>query len=160
MLGGPVWIPKVMNGRDRTFFLFSWESYRQSIGDTTLTRVPTLLERQGNFSRSGGALKDPLGANFPGAVIPSSRLSQIALKAAAFYPQPNLADVNNYTGVTSDRDQWDSFLMKFDERISNSNNLAFRYTKRYNRTTNPLAGSDVPGFGNGDFTGSGKSRLL
>src|SRR5207248_11173158 len=52
MISGPVRIPKIYNGRDRTFFLFSWESYRQSTGTTSLTRVPTVLERAGNFSET------------------------------------------------------------------------------------------------------------
>lgn len=148
MLSGPVRIPKIFNGQDRTFFLFSWESYRQSTGTTSLTRVPTALERKGNFSETPGALKDPLGGNFAGSIIPASRFMPIALKAGAFYPEPNRADVNNYIAVANDSDQWDSFLMKFDERISNKDNLSYRYTKRYNRTTNPLAGSAIPGFGN------------
>jgi hypothetical protein len=149
LLSGPVWIPKVYNGRNRTFFLFSWESYRNGTSDTTLARVPTLLERQGNFTQSGIVPKDPVGgANFPGAIVPASRFSPIALKAAAFYPQPNRAGVNNLLTTVPDTDHWDSFLMKFDERISNNDNVSYRYTKKYNRTTNPLAGSDAPSFGN------------
>src|SRR5262249_48327203 len=46
---GPIWIPKVYKGKDRSFFLFSWESYRQVTGSSKLSRVPTLEERQGNF---------------------------------------------------------------------------------------------------------------
>ncbi len=51
-LGGPVVLPKVYNGRDRTFFFFTWESYRQVQGNTQLSVVPTALERTGNFSQS------------------------------------------------------------------------------------------------------------
>src|SRR5262249_55271885 len=43
VVGGPVWIPKLYNGRNRTFFLFSEESYRQILGNTKLSRVPTDL---------------------------------------------------------------------------------------------------------------------
>lgn len=49
-LGGPVWIPKVYNGRDKTFFFFSWEQYRNNIGSTSQTTLPTDAERQGDFS--------------------------------------------------------------------------------------------------------------
>src|SRR5579859_1441226 len=52
-LTGPVVIPKLYNGHDRTFFMVSWESQRQVQGSPSLTTVPTLLERQGNFSQSG-----------------------------------------------------------------------------------------------------------
>jgi len=48
--GGPVWIPKVYNGRDKTFFFFSWEQYRQKQGSTNLSTVPTDSEKQGDFS--------------------------------------------------------------------------------------------------------------
>lgn len=48
--GGPVWIPKLYNGRDKTFFFFSWEQYRQKQGSTNLSTVPTDAERQGDFS--------------------------------------------------------------------------------------------------------------
>ena len=59
---GPVWIPKVYNGHDKTFFFFSWEQYRQKQGSTNLSTVPTDQERQGDFSAFlGPALKDAQG---------------------------------------------------------------------------------------------------
>jgi len=49
---GPVRIPKLYNGRDRTFFLFNWEGYRQSQASNAIDIVPTALERQGDFSQT------------------------------------------------------------------------------------------------------------
>lgn len=50
-LGGPVRIPKLYDGRHKTFFFFSWEQYRNNPGTTTLTTLPTTTEIQnGNFS--------------------------------------------------------------------------------------------------------------
>ena len=49
-LGGPVRIPKVYNGHNKTFFFFSWEQYRNNLGSTSLTTLPTDAERQGDFS--------------------------------------------------------------------------------------------------------------
>lgn len=49
-LGGPVWIPKLYNGKDRTFFFFAWEQYRQTQGGTPIQTVPTDAERGGDFS--------------------------------------------------------------------------------------------------------------
>ncbi len=49
-VGGPVWIPKLYKGRDKTFFFFSWEQYRQKQGSTATSTVPTDQERQGDFS--------------------------------------------------------------------------------------------------------------
>ena len=53
--GGPVWIPKVYNGRDKTFFFFSYEQYRQTQGSSNVSTVPTDAERQGDFSSLLGA---------------------------------------------------------------------------------------------------------
>ncbi len=49
-LGGPVRIPHIYSGRDKTFFFFSWEQYRQTLSATTLATVPTAAERAGDFS--------------------------------------------------------------------------------------------------------------
>jgi hypothetical protein len=53
--GGPVWVPKLYNGRDKTFFFFSWEQYRQTQGSTNTSTVPTDAERAGDFSSLLGA---------------------------------------------------------------------------------------------------------
>src|SRR5579864_51329 len=54
-LGGPVIIPHLYNGRDKTFFFFSWEQYRQTQGGVTTSTVPTAKERSGDFSEFLGA---------------------------------------------------------------------------------------------------------
>jgi hypothetical protein len=48
-VGGPVWIPKLYKGHDKTFFFFSWEQYRQKQGSTATSTVPTDKERAGDF---------------------------------------------------------------------------------------------------------------
>jgi hypothetical protein len=54
-VGGPVWIPHLYNGRNKTFFFFSWEQYRQTQGLSTLSNIPTTAERSGDFSALLGA---------------------------------------------------------------------------------------------------------
>jgi Carboxypeptidase regulatory-like domain len=61
-LGGPVWIPKLYNGHDKTFFFFSWEQYRNNVGTSTISTLPTDAERTGDFSALLGA---PTGAINP-----------------------------------------------------------------------------------------------
>jgi hypothetical protein len=61
-LGGPVRIPKIYNGHDKTFFFFSWEQYRNNAGSTVQTTLPTDAERQGDFSALLGA---PTGLTNP-----------------------------------------------------------------------------------------------
>jgi hypothetical protein len=58
-VSGPVLIPKVYNGRDRTFFMFSWESFRQTQGQSRIGLVPTAAQKAGDFSGSA-PIKDPL----------------------------------------------------------------------------------------------------
>jgi len=61
-LGGPVWIPKVYNGKDKTFFFFSWEQYRENKGAIVTSTLPTMAERQGDFSALlGGPVTDSHG---------------------------------------------------------------------------------------------------
>jgi hypothetical protein len=49
-MGGPVRIPHLYNGKDKTFFFFSWEQYQQKSGGVTTSTVPTAAERTGDFS--------------------------------------------------------------------------------------------------------------
>jgi hypothetical protein len=56
---GPVRIPHLYNGRDRTFFLFAWEKFQLHLGGVTQSTVPTAAERMGNF-------QDVLGGPVPG----------------------------------------------------------------------------------------------
>ncbi len=105
-VGGPVYIPKVYNGRNQTFFFFHHEGTKSASQATTTQTLPTLLERGGDFTQtmdaSGrpiliynpfsvtrDASGNPLRALFPGNVIPSSMFSPVAVAAMKFYPQPN-----------------------------------------------------------------------
>ena len=49
-MGGPVWIPKVYNGKDKLFFFFSWEQLQYNVGATNISTVPTVAMRNGDFS--------------------------------------------------------------------------------------------------------------
>ncbi len=88
-VGGPVWIPKVYNGKNRTFFFFSFEEFYQNlINDTTPDTVPIAAYRSGNFSSlitdenrlvttASGAYVDPLGRTIQSGTIfdPSSTMT-------------------------------------------------------------------------------------
>jgi hypothetical protein len=115
-VGGPVYIPKIYNGKDKTFFWVAMEGYRtQSFLSETFT-VPTELERQGNFSqtRSGGqpvVIYDPLTTRanpnydsskpvsatnpqfirdpFPNNIIPLNRQDPVGRALLQFFPKPN-----------------------------------------------------------------------
>src|SRR5215467_7735845 len=94
-LGGPVIIPKLYNGKDRTFFFFGYEGLRQrntnSNSAIVIGRVPLPAERQGIFS---SPVKDPLtGQPFPGNSIPGSRFNPTSpLLLDRYVPLPNSAN--------------------------------------------------------------------
>ncbi len=154
-LGGPVAIPRVYRGKDRTFFLASWETLLQSSGGNRLSEVPTSLERSGDFSQSVGAagrpvvVSDPLsGAAFPGDRIPASRLDPIAQKTAPYYPLPNSGNpTDNYHADALSQTHWTSLLLKLDERVTEKDTVSFRYLTRLNAGMNPYSGSDTGLFG-------------
>src|SRR5207244_3155928 len=96
--GGPVVIPHVVNGRNKLFFFVSEEYYRQLVPQASSINilVPTAAERTGDFSKSvdgtGKAINivDPTtGTQFPGNVIPSTRIYAPGKSILNFLPAPN-----------------------------------------------------------------------
>jgi hypothetical protein len=153
---GPVWLPKIYDGHSRTFFMFSWESFKQLVGTTALSHVPTTLEQSGDFAGSMSQLGKPVtvtdpfakNAPFPDNRIPASRFHPAAVKLMAYYPAPNRFGRNNYVTVANDNDAWDSFMVKLDHRFDEKNSIAYRYQIRFNNTSAPFAGGDLGIFGN------------
>lgn len=134
-LGGPIVIPKVYDGRNKTFFFASEEAYREVDGSTTLLSVPTALERVGNFSQSftkSGALQtiyDPLSTTsagtrtpFQGNVIPTGELNNVGLALASYYPLPNLPTpyygAPNYAFTGSYPNRGDQRIFKADHEFA------------------------------------------
>jgi hypothetical protein len=128
LLGGPVWIPKVYNGRDKTFFFFAWEQFRQNQGYQSLITIPTQANLAGDFSQDltttaigtnpcdgstiyQGQIFDPSTTRtladgtqcrtaYPGNII-TAPLSGVAQAIGKFIPAPsngNLANNYNFTG--------------------------------------------------------------
>lgn len=116
-IDGPIRIPHVYNGKDRTFFMYSMEQYREITPQPVLGSVPTAEQRKGDFSQTFTAARrlytiyDPLLLSlnpaydaskaisvnnfryirtaFPGNIIPSSRFTPIALNVLKDIPLPN-----------------------------------------------------------------------
>jgi hypothetical protein len=101
-LGGPVYIPKVFNGKNKLFFFYAHEFRPATIainsGNVIQVRMPTALERAGNFSQSlnnQGVAINPIinyqtGAPFPGNIIPATQLYAPGQAVLNQYPLPNL----------------------------------------------------------------------
>ena len=99
-IGGPVVLPKIYHGKDKTFFFFNWESgYAAQGNQATFKTVPPAAIRTGDFSgvknaRTGAPISiidpfSPGGTPFANNMIPTNRLSAQALTFLQFVPQPN-----------------------------------------------------------------------
>jgi hypothetical protein len=148
-VGGPVYIPKVYDGHNKTYFFFSYEGYRfpQTSGISELT-IPLPEMRTGDFSRwvqPNGALipiydpntTRPEGSGFtrevfPGNRIPANRISPLSAAITQYFPDPNAPGlVRNYraTGSAPKKRIEDAYLFKFDQNFGAKSRLAFTYTQ-------------------------------
>jgi Carboxypeptidase regulatory-like domain/TonB-dependent Receptor Plug Domain len=140
-LGGPVWIPKVYNGKERTFFFFNYEGLRQSSPYNNISSVPGAAFRTGNFSSSPTLVYDPTSkAPFPGNVIPPTRINSAATKILGVLPSANstgTADVadnlalNNLVEIGSSKPTSNATTTRIDENL-NDNNRLFGTLTHYN----------------------------
>ncbi|MGD0499157.1 MAG: TonB-dependent receptor [Bryobacteraceae bacterium] len=112
-VGGPVWIPKLYNGKNKTFFFTSFEQQRIAQSSTNTSAVATDAMRQGNFSNFTDTLGrytqlyDPLSTGpapnyvrtpFAGNIIPQTRESPNAKYLYSIMPEPFYTNINPYTG--------------------------------------------------------------
>lgn len=149
-VGGPIYLPKIYNGKNRSYFFVSYEGYRwpQTIDPGQLT-IPLPEMLNGNFSNwrgtdgalipvydpattrsdgRGGFIRDP----FPNNIIPADRLSPLARRIAAYFPAPNFPGLlRNYVspGTEPKKRIEDAYLLKFDHNIGTKNRMSFTWNK-------------------------------
>ena len=128
-MDGPLFLPKVYDGRNKTFFMGAYEGLRGEALTATFASVPTALMRQGNFSEITTAVRNPLtGQPFPGNIIPASQLSPIALKLLQYYPATNrTGTANNLQTSAASKDNNDQVLARVDQNLGNKVRLYVRY---------------------------------
>ena len=140
--GGPVWIPKVYNGRNRTFFYAAYEGYRQRLFNEAGTLGATDAMRGGDFSALGVTIYDPRTTTFNAATntysrdpfagnqIPSGAMSPLALAYQSLIPHAGaLLNGNNiYIPARSSTNQ-DSGSVRADQYFGNSDQVMFRYSQ-------------------------------
>jgi hypothetical protein len=150
-IGGPLTLPKKYfgpagyEGRDRTFFFFNYQGTRTRRGRTAQLSVPTLEQRNGDFSRlnfrGNRPIFDPLTTRpnpsgsgvirdvFPGNRIPESRITPFAREILKLYPLPtsDAATGNNFFATLSDQSDHDQVLGRLDHRFNERNSVFFRY---------------------------------
>jgi hypothetical protein len=144
-IGGPMYLPKIYNGKNRTFFFFSFEGARGGeLKDVINPTVPPTPWRTGDFSRETTAIRDPLNGNapFPGRIIPLAQINPVSQKIQdKFYPLPNTGDPNllssrNYNAVLGRPfDPSTYWTTRLDHRFSERAFLFGRFTwaKQYSR---------------------------
>ena len=124
--GGPVKLPWLYNGKDRTFFWAAFEGYRMDTFLSESFNVPTALERKGDFSQSAFTVTDPTtGQPFANKIIPENRRDKAGYNLAQYFPLPN-GTGNKYTATSTLSDRADQQTLKFDHEVTkNFNTSAF-----------------------------------
>jgi carboxypeptidase family protein len=169
-LGGPVFLPKLYNGKDRTFFFTSWESYQQNIvfPANDISSVPTAAQRTGDFSQTFNAqgvlmpIYDPASGHasgsswvrnqFPGNKIPINRIDPVGQAVANLYPLPNTTTPgsvpwqNNFF-YPNDVTWYDfhNFVARMDHNIGEKERIYGRYI--WNSQTLHQNSNGIPGYG-------------
>src|SRR5580693_6947968 len=153
-LGGPI-------RKNRTFFFVDFEKVRASSAVSGLVTVPTLAERQGNFSGTLNNIYDPTAqgcgnpcitrpqVQYNGQlnVIPPSEQDPIGMAVLNLYPKPsNANEFNNYNYTTTANAPDYQYDIKIDHQINDKNHINGRYSRDWSNYTAPLTLGD--GFDN------------
>ncbi|MGI8991445.1 MAG: carboxypeptidase regulatory-like domain-containing protein [Bryobacteraceae bacterium] len=152
-VGGPVFIPKVYNGRNKTFFFFTFETFPLRSERVAAPNVPTVKMRAGDFSAllPKTVIKDPgTGMPYPGNIIPANLIDAVSSKIQnMFYPLPNFGSPDNTVGNWRGSLKGSGFKHQIDTRIdhhfSSANSIFGRFTTI--RTGNLVADTDLPTIG-------------
>jgi hypothetical protein len=148
-VGAPVYLPKLYNGKNRTFFFYSHESYRALTATTRGAQLPTMAMREGDFSglvdssgrrytlydpwSTAGAAQNWTRVPFLNNRIPVSRMSPLAKYLYSVTPVPTDPDVNplvapNYWHLgPNNRLEWTT-TGRVDHRLTDRSQIFFRYT--------------------------------
>jgi hypothetical protein len=171
-IGGPVRIPGIYDGRNRTFFFYDYEGTRQTTATTRNVTVPTLKERAGDFSdtraangqlitiynpldtyknASGATLRQP----FPGNIVPPAMQSKIAQKLLSYYPEPTsdgllFTHVNNWFGQGVNQNESNQMDIKLDHNFSDKQRFTSRYSVNWGASIPATFWGIADNFSNGD----------
>ena len=166
--GGPVHIPHIYDGRDKTFFFFAWEQFKNTQGYTNLITLPTPANLTGDYSANlttkqiginpcdqspvfQGQIFDPGTATtvgglqcrtaYPGNIIPASQISPVAAAIATYIPKASNAVTLNYNFAGSYPIVSTVESMRFDHSLNQNNKFFVSYNVRDNVRNNNLGGT-------------------
>jgi len=126
---GPILIPHIYNGRDRSFFFFNYEGFRRRQASTLSSQMPTQAERNGDFTGLPTII-DPLTQQpFPSNIIPASRLNSVSVAIQnALFPLPNQngtgTNLVENVGLAEDVDR---YSFRLDHRLTSKDALFATY---------------------------------
>jgi hypothetical protein len=124
VLSGPVYIPNVYRGKDKTFWMLNYEGQREKQEVAQRTSVIPVPFRTGDFSNLTAPLRDPLGGTFAGNVIPSSRLDPVSRNYLALHPQPNdPTQAANLAGVETQLNNINQVFARGDHNLGAADRL-------------------------------------
>ncbi len=164
-VGGPLSIPKLYNGKNRTFFFGAWEDYVRRTANESPATGPTAAQRAGDFSSVGNTIYDPATTTFNGTsysrqtftqeynegpgntalcgghinCIPASRFSPISTLYESVIPLSGTTTVNGsnlFFPARSTKDQ-QSGTLRVDQNFGNNNQVMFRFSQFDLFTTDP-----------------------
>lgn len=160
-LGGPVWIPKLYKGSNKTFFFSSFEGRRESNPINQLTSVPTAAQMAGDFSHTFTLVNGqpqliqifdpntskivngtPTRTQFSDNMIPASRINPIAVAAMKYYPAPNLPGSSvtglfNYQYHATRQYSRDVISNRIDQYLGDKQRIFFRFSTQENLDESP-----------------------
>ena len=162
-VGGPVVIPKVVNGKNRLFFMFNWEGLRERKSLTASPSVPLTAWRTGDFSQlrdaggnlipiydpatrvfdaAGNVIQAPTA--FAGNIIPANRIHPVSRQLVGFYPTPTVEQTGaNFTNHEARRVDADQLTYRFDFSESSRSSWFFRHSISHELGYDPFAIPDM-----------------
>jgi len=121
--GGPILIPKVYNGKNKTFFFFEWASYRQRLAVPVVMSVPTAAERQGQVTIT------PVTGEPYVVQVPVTPAAATILNAYPLPTNPNgVYGASTFQGAFSQPTNRNQYSGRLDQRFSDKDSFFFRYS--------------------------------
>jgi len=149
-VGGPVIVPKLYHGREKTFWFFNWEGYRSRRGSTNISSFPTADERTGNLSVIPQTIYDPLTGvagpggtivrqPFAGNIIPTNRISPaITFWLNTMIPLPNRPGLTqNFVNTQGRADDHDNLNVRGDHTFGSKDSVSFRWSRQRDGQISP-----------------------
>jgi hypothetical protein len=134
-IGGPVVLPRIYNGRDKTYFFFDYEGNRRSTATLQQFLVPSVADRSGNLSDIGGP------------TIAPAQITNTAKALLTYIPLPNVAgnSTYNYENFQSIPSTTDGADLRVDQTIGSKNSVYARFSRKNisSSVANPFLPDDV-----------------